>query len=347
MFLDGALTFATFALLGGMFWTCWKANDMVTLRELIAALLVSAFAIGNFKYFFGWVHSLTASDKALSKPRNQRKYGDQGWQLAIHVFATFYEFYLISTYSDWKWWTEIGTIFNKLDAPQKGALTTFYMVQLGIWFATAISHKFFEARHKDYFVMYSHHVVTLMLIIGSYLNDWLPVGLVVLLIHDSSDILVDACKMANYAGADGAKHLFATEILFLSTVVGWFYTRIYLLPSKIILATMPEDWSFTDWFGWTHVGTMPLHEANLTAAWCCRFLLVILTLMHIWWWMLMIRIVVKLASEDADKLAEKEYEGDDRERGSSEDSEPDDTETDCSNSQASSAAAPSVSLKRD
>ena len=130
MFLDGALTFATFALLGGMFWTCWKANDMVTLRELIAALLVSAFAIGNFKYFFGWVHSLTASDKALSKPRNQRKYGDQGWQLAIHVFATFYEFYLISTYSDWKWWTEIGTIFNKLDAPQKGALTTFYMVQV-------------------------------------------------------------------------------------------------------------------------------------------------------------------------------------------------------------------------
>ena len=100
-----------------------------------------------------------------------------------------------------------------------------------------------------------------MLIIGSYLNDWLPVGLVVLLIHDSSDIFVDACKMANYAGelvttlrnrghlyrcalagADGAKHLFATEILFLSTVVGWFYTRIYLLPSKIILATMPEDW---------------------------------------------------------------------------------------------------------
>jgi len=38
------------------------------------------------------------------------------------------------------------------------------LVQLGIWFYTAFSHRFLEERQRDYFVMWSHHVATLALV---------------------------------------------------------------------------------------------------------------------------------------------------------------------------------------
>ena len=160
--VDGVLTFLTFALLGGIMWLLYQDGDFKTLRELIAFLLGAAFAIGNFKYFFMKLHTYIASEKALQKPRNNRKYGDQGWQLAIHIFATAYEIHLIADYSNWGWWTNIGTIFNPLSENQRFVLQRFYMcqvglhypgllniflklfsgaLQLGIWFATAISHK--------------------------------------------------------------------------------------------------------------------------------------------------------------------------------------------------------------
>ena len=43
-----------------------------------------------------------------------------------------------------------------------------------------------------------HHCVTVALVLFSYLNGELAIGVIVLLVHDCSDILLDMMKMANY-----------------------------------------------------------------------------------------------------------------------------------------------------
>ena len=80
-------------------------------------------------------------------------------------------------------------------------LRRMYIAQLAVWFYTAFSHKFIEAKHKDYFVMYSHHVATICLVALSYSAGWTKIGLIVLLLHDSSDVVGDLLKMFNYMGA--------------------------------------------------------------------------------------------------------------------------------------------------
>eukprot|EP00976_Prorocentrum_cordatum_P076357 1182275-Prorocentrum_minimum.AAC.1 len=44
------------------------------------------------------------------------------------------------------------------------------------------------------------------------MSNELPIGLVVLAIHDSSDVVLDLMKMANYLKLEGLKSLFLVEV---------------------------------------------------------------------------------------------------------------------------------------
>lgn len=45
----------------------------------------------------------------------------------------------------------------------------FYICQLSIWIVTCYSHRFVEERHKDYYVMYTHHIATIGLVTASWM----------------------------------------------------------------------------------------------------------------------------------------------------------------------------------
>ena len=63
-------------------------------------------------------------------------------------------------------------------------LHALYLVQTAIWIATCFSHQFLEQRHKDYVMMYLHHLVTIALLLLSYSWGYLPIGAMVLLWRD-------------------------------------------------------------------------------------------------------------------------------------------------------------------
>ena len=73
--------------------------------------------------------------------------------------------------------------------------------------------------------MYLHHVVTIALILGSYRFGCLRVGHIVLLLHDACDIPLDLLKMTNYMNLDEKSGTYLVELSFVSTIVGWIYTR--------------------------------------------------------------------------------------------------------------------------
>jgi hypothetical protein len=67
-------------------------------------------------------------------------------------------------------------------------------------------------RIKDYFMMYLHHIVTIGLIVGSYYMRYVRIGLLVLLVHDASDIGVDMLKLFNYMKLRDARSYFMVEV---------------------------------------------------------------------------------------------------------------------------------------
>ena len=168
-------------------------------------------------------------------------------------------------------------------------------------------------------MMYAHHVVTIALVALSYFNNYMRIGVVVLFIHDLSDIPVDLLKIFNYCQLEGPKGLFLVEMIFVTNLVGWAYLRFYLYFTKVIwygcctareVASSPTETCFHDW-NLAHGGSRegpytrrapedmeagrrqllvdrehpcdPYHAACLPYYWESAALLLALQLMHIIW----------------------------------------------------------------
>ena len=57
-----------------------------------------------------------------------------------------------------------------------------------------------KVRRKDFAESLAHHVVTLALLYYSFYANFVRPGLIIMLLHDVSDIFLEAAKLARYAG---------------------------------------------------------------------------------------------------------------------------------------------------
>ena len=59
--------------------------------------------------------------------------------------------------------------------------------------------------------------------------------MLVLIVHDSSDVVLDMMKLANYFKLENSHGFFITEFcFFLNTFVSWPLLRLYYFPKKVI-----------------------------------------------------------------------------------------------------------------
>ena len=204
-------------------------------------------------------------------------------------------------------------------------LQQFMLLQLAVWMLTAASCKWFEERRKDYVEMMGHHVVTVLLILMTQVNGEMEIGLVVLTVHDVSDIVLDLMKMANYVKLEDAHGCYLTEILFvLNTYVTWPYFRLFIFPCYVIHAVI---------FGYARqcggvavvevaagqgsgVAAAPgtLEELWRTPGWIAvrAGLLSVLLFLHVFWWFLLNRIGFRmLMGSSGHEAGAEEYEGED------------------------------------
>ena len=275
--------------------------------ELLSFVILTTVAIPLCKAAFGLLAPLIGTKVALAQPRNVRKFCDQSWQFVIHASMTLYELWILGRpQTNWTWWNDpAGPAGAWVPGQDEDAqLRTFYLMQLGIWFYTAFSCRFVESRHKDYFVMYTHHVVTITLVALSFAGGYLRIGVLVLLLHDSSDVITDLLKMVNYMGLDQKSGLYLTELLFVINLGTWIWLRLWLFPTHVISSVWTGSsrfWNPPSGFDMFKFVTMYLNWALLS----------VLFIMHIYWFGLFVRIAVRLLkNERATEVAEDVYEED-------------------------------------
>ncbi|ETV82903.1 hypothetical protein H257_04676 [Aphanomyces astaci] len=240
----------------------------------------------------------------LKKDVTMRKFTDQSWQLVIHASMTVLELYVLQ---DEAWWSDTTTLWNSArptcDYSQHKLMTTLlYMAQLAIWLYTAFSCKFLEEVRKDYLVMMAHHVVTIALVTLSFVMNYLPIGVLVLLLHDASDVPLDLLKMANYLKLEARQGFYITEVLFAIMLSVWLYCRVYMFPTKIIRSSMWESRAAC---------AVPLETWDFTISWLgFNLMLLALYALHIWWTFLLLRLLYNaLSNSGVHTAAEVEYEG--------------------------------------
>ncbi|KAM9408811.1 ceramide synthase 5 isoform 1-T1 [Pholidichthys leucotaenia] len=204
------------------------------------------------------------------KPSIHTKFCESMWRFTFYLSIFSYGFQFLWQ-SPWLWDTRqcwYGYPYQVLTS----GLYHYYVTELSFYWSLMFS-QFTDIKRKDFLIMFIHHLATVGLISFSYVNNMVRVGSLVLCVHDASDFLLEAAKLANYA-----KYQRLCDFLFIVFSVVFFITRLVIYPIWVLNSTMFESWAI--------VGPFP-------SWWIFNVLLLVLQVLHIIWSYLIARIAVK------------------------------------------------------
>ncbi|KAA0715186.1 Ceramide synthase 2 [Triplophysa tibetana] len=130
-----------------------------------------------------------------------------------------------------------------------------------------------DIKRKDFKEQLVHHWATLTLLSFSWCANYIRIGTLVMLVHDTSDVLLESAKMFNYAGWKST-----CNSIFVFFALVFMVTRLVIFPFWLIHCTWvsPLD-HFEPFFGYYFFNVM----------------LVVLLLLHVFWASLILRMVKK------------------------------------------------------
>ncbi|XP_068955653.1 ceramide synthase 4-like isoform X1 [Petaurus breviceps papuanus] len=113
----------------------------------------------------------------------------------------------------------------------KPAIYWWYLLEFAIYLSLLITLSF-DVKRKDFKQQVIHHFSAIILIFFSYCSNYIRIGTLVMLIHDVSDIFLEAGKMASYAQWKNS-----SEIIFVIFTVVFLVSRLILFPCKVLHST--------------------------------------------------------------------------------------------------------------
>ncbi|KAK6921841.1 TRAM/LAG1/CLN8 homology domain [Dillenia turbinata] len=257
------------------------------------------------RLIFGKKHKKDADTDERKK--KLRKFKESAWKCVYFLSAEILA--LLVTYNE-PWFTNTKYYWvgpgdqkwpdQKLNLKLKG----LYMYAAGFYTYSIFALIFWETRRSDFGVSMGHHVATAILILLSYVYRFCRVGSVVLALHDASDVFLEVGKMSKYSGAETV-----ASISFILFVLSWVLLRLIYYPFWVLWSTSYEVVQFLDKTMHQKEGPIYYYVFN-TLLYC-------LLVLHIYWWVLMYRMLVKQIqargqlSDDvrsADSEGEEEHE---------------------------------------
>lgn len=248
-----------------------------SLRDEQGALLVIlVFAVGVYSVrcllhpIFGWMYRLKMGSSATYK--NERKFRECAWYTTYYVtgltFAT-----MVASREAYNFFDMPQIWINYPLHPFSFLFRLYYLFELA-FYVQALVALFLETRTDDFVVLVAHHVATIILVLGSYMCRYQRIGLLILILHDISDVFLYGAKMVKYIELTTI-----TNMCFGAFAVSFFLCRLYLFPVFAIRSAAFDSLSIG-----RHI---PLHAVT-------NVCLVALLIMHCYWWVLIMRIILKM-----------------------------------------------------
>jgi hypothetical protein len=150
-------------------------------------------------------------------------------------------------------------------------LREYFMVQLGYHFS-ALVLLFIGKMRSDFMEMLLHHSITVFLLSLSYLMNYWPISLMILYVHDISDVFV--CLTRVFVDTSQAA---ITFIIYICLLVTWIYTRLFVFPFELIRVSCYQNPWIHEVYGIGILGGMA-H---------------ILLLLHVYWFYLLVQMGIR------------------------------------------------------
>lgn len=168
--------------------------------------------------------------RAQTIPTKLVKFCESSWRCLYYTFSFTYGLMVL-----WNkpWFWDINHCWY--DYPHQSIDTDiwfYYMFSMAFYWSLMVS-QFFDIKHNDFWLMFVHHVATLLLLTLSWICNFHRVGALVLVIHDCADIFLDATKIAKYANYQKL-----CDTLSAVFTIAWLVTRLGFYPRVIYSTTI-------------------------------------------------------------------------------------------------------------
>ena len=163
----------------------------------------------------------------------------------------------------------------------------YYLIEIAHYLHLLFA-EFVGVKKKDFIQMTIHHIVTLLLLYFSYAMNFVRIGVLILVIHDASDVFLELAKLCNYiASNNNQSKQSATklqDIFFVIFAIVFMITRLYIYPFYIYHAMLVRSMQPN-----AKLGMAPVY-------WIFAVLLGSLIVLHIIWGSIIIKMVVQFVS---------------------------------------------------
>lgn len=255
----------------------------------------------------------------VDRPTNTKKFCEASWRFVFYLVAFITGINsLINT--PWFWdQKECWSGYPK--QPVAKVHYWYYMLELNFYLSLLLSLSV-DVKRKDFKEQVVHHIATIVLISFSYCANYVRVGTLVMVIHDSSDIILELGKMLKYAAWTRT-----CDVLFVVFALVFLVTRLVVLPSRVIHTTLVASLEFyKPFFGYYFFNA----------------LLFILQGLHIYWAYLILCMIHRFVFKgkvEGDVRSDEESEGDSSEEEEKPEEEGNDSSSDQRNDAVNSKLA--------
>ncbi|KAL3350596.1 hypothetical protein AABB24_023163 [Solanum stoloniferum] len=204
------------------------------------------------------------------------KCSESMWKFAY--YATI-EFCVLKVAYHESWFLDVKGYFSGWPNQELTAgIKLIYMCQCGFYLYSIAALVVWETRRKDFAVMMSHHIVTVFLISSSYILSFFRIGIVILALHDASDVFLEAAKVFKYSEKE-----LGASVLFGCFAVSWLALRLVFFPFWVIRSS-----------SYYLCEVLKLSEAYDTMIYYFfNTMLLTLLVFHIYWWILIYSMIMK------------------------------------------------------
>ncbi|CAG0883619.1 unnamed protein product [Darwinula stevensoni] len=212
------------------------------------------------------------------KPGLLVKFCESGWRFTFYSSAFVYG--LLTLWGKPWLWDTSQIWAGHPNQPVTWDIRWYYIFELGFYWSLMLS-QFFDVRRKDFYPMFLHHCATILLMTFSWLSSCFRVGTLILLLHDISDIFMEAAKMYNYLGK---RYEIVCNSTFGIFTITWFITRLGVFPYIVFKCCWID--SFVQ---------LPAPFPGLYFLNTC---LVLLQVLHVYWTYLILRVLCTVATSN-------------------------------------------------
>ncbi|KAL8774439.1 MAG: hypothetical protein Q9209_000812 [Squamulea sp. 1 TL-2023] len=179
----------------------------------------------------------------LKHEKDTIRFAEQAW--VVIYDTTFWSLGMYIMYNSEHWLDLRHLWTNWPDREMGGLFKWYYLVQFAFW-VQQIVVVHIEKRRKDHWQMFTHHIITCILMFTSYGYHQSKVGNTILCLMDAVDILFALAKLLKYLN-----YQIACNIAFGVFMLVWFGARhvLYLLVCWSIYVDIPKEITYGCYHG--------------------------------------------------------------------------------------------------